>query len=264
MRNSFVKNSIQGALFSCALMSLCFADSVEADVQCEMTDEFGIVWNMSIAGGGTVTGTVDNAYPSGSISGIYDPPSINLTATNLAPDDCEIFTDSFTYVGTCPDSLNCSGTGQGFCSGSVVISGSWSGSFTEPCILDSDGDGVSDDLDICPNTVLPESVPTKWLGFLRWALVDDDGDFDTAFQSKVDPYAGFTIEDTGGCSCEQIASYLHLPRFNKRFGCNIVSMKFWVDYVVTHHSVQEAIAAEAAEEAIYTESTGNPIFAPVD
>jgi len=44
---------------------------------------------------------------------------------------------------------------------------------------DADGDGVLDDNDFCPGTMLPEAVPTKRLGTNRWALVDDDFEFDT-------------------------------------------------------------------------------------
>src|SRR5690606_8855052 len=44
---------------------------------------------------------------------------------------------------------------------------------------DRDADGVSDDADFCPATVIPEEVPTDRLGVDRWALTDDDFDFDT-------------------------------------------------------------------------------------
>ena len=44
---------------------------------------------------------------------------------------------------------------------------------------DEDKDGVSDDLDACPATTLPESVPTSELGTNRFADTDGDGVFDT-------------------------------------------------------------------------------------
>ena len=49
----------------------------------------------------------------------------------------------------------------------------------ELLIMDEDGDGVPDEDDLCPGTVIPESVPTRHLGVNRWALVDDDHHFDT-------------------------------------------------------------------------------------
>jgi len=44
---------------------------------------------------------------------------------------------------------------------------------------DSDQDGVTDQMDICPGTSIPESVPTESLGVNRFALVDGDVEFDT-------------------------------------------------------------------------------------
>jgi hypothetical protein len=46
-------------------------------------------------------------------------------------------------------------------------------------IGDDDGDGVPNDEDFCPGTVIPEAVPTIRLGVNRFALVDADGIFDT-------------------------------------------------------------------------------------
>ena len=66
------------------------------------------------------------------------------------------------------------------------------------CSDDEDGDGVSDALDVCPGTEIPERVPTRWLKHRRWALVDDDTVFDTSYAYEL------TIEDTAGCSCDQI------------------------------------------------------------
>ncbi len=55
-------------------------------------------------------------------------------------------------------------------------------------------------------TVIPESVPTNNLGVNRWALVDADGMFDTTPPpgGGGGPDFEFTVEDTRGCSCEQI------------------------------------------------------------
>ena len=39
--------------------------------------------------------------------------------------------------------------------------------------------GGDDEVDLCPDTVIPESVPTNNLGVNRWALVDEDLSFDT-------------------------------------------------------------------------------------
>ena len=97
-------------------------------------------------------------------------------------------------------------------------------------LADADGDGVLDDSDICAGTVIPEAVPTrpKGLGFYRWALVDGDGSFDTRTPSSSGPSLGFTIEDTAGCSCEQIIGTLGLGTSHRRLGCSTVAMIVWV------------------------------------
>ena len=96
--------------------------------------------------------------------------------------------------------------------------------------MDLDGDGVVDNLDFCPGTIIPEPVPTHELGTNRWALVDEDSVFDTT------PPNGkgngldrsFTIEDTAGCSCEQIIGELHLGKGHVKYGCSIGAMETWI------------------------------------
>ncbi len=100
-------------------------------------------------------------------------------------------------------------------------------------IADSDGDGVTDSFDVCAETVIPEGVPTKKLGVNRWALVDDDGIFDTTSPpgGGGGPGFAFTIEDTAGCSCEQIIDALGLGNGHVKFGCSNGAMQNWVDLV---------------------------------
>lgn len=94
---------------------------------------------------------------------------------------------------------------------------------------DSDGDGVLDADDYCPDTMIPEAtVPSVELGTNRWALVDGDGDFDTQAPNGRGPERSYTIEDTGGCSCEQIIDALGLGEGHLKFGCSISAMDEWV------------------------------------
>ncbi len=95
-------------------------------------------------------------------------------------------------------------------------------------LADSDGDGVADAADVCPGTAIPEAVPTRHLGFFRYALVDGD----TTFDSRAPwwwPHQlpTFTTEDTAGCSCEQIIDELHLGNGQRKFGCGLPVMLFW-------------------------------------
>lgn len=95
--------------------------------------------------------------------------------------------------------------------------------------IDADGDGVDDADDVCPDTVIPESVPTVRLGVNRFALVDDDGSFDTTAPGGKGPRKAFTIQDTAGCSCEQIIARLGLGQGHTKFGCSIGAMQTWID-----------------------------------
>ncbi|MCP4204281.1 MAG: hypothetical protein GY769_20390 [bacterium] len=96
---------------------------------------------------------------------------------------------------------------------------------------DFDGDGVGFDLDVCPGTAIPEGVPTRSLGTNRWALVDGDGVFDTTPPNGNGPGLSFTIEDTAGCSCEQIIEAQGLGNGHTKFGCSIGAMRTWVGLV---------------------------------
>ncbi|MGB7453209.1 MAG: hypothetical protein WBM36_13870, partial [Lysobacterales bacterium] len=98
-------------------------------------------------------------------------------------------------------------------------------------IKDSDGDGVTDDADFCPGTVIPEAAPTKQLRTNRFALVDDDRVFDTKDPNGVGPEASFDIFDTAGCSCEQIVVEQGLGNGHLKFGCSLGAMKNWVEQV---------------------------------
>ena len=92
---------------------------------------------------------------------------------------------------------------------------------------DRDNDGVNDDADACPATVIPEPVPTQELGVRRWALVDDDFQFDTRTRHGKPPKRSFSTLDTAGCSCSQIIDALHLGRGHVKFGCSTGVMRRW-------------------------------------
>ena len=99
--------------------------------------------------------------------------------------------------------------------------------------VDSDGDGVPDQADVCSGTAIPEGIPTRTLGVNRWALTDGDGIFDTAPPPGRGrgPDLDFMIEDTAGCSCEQIIEALDLGKGHLKHGCSISAMEAWVELV---------------------------------
>ncbi|MDH3284224.1 MAG: hypothetical protein OEQ13_05750 [Acidobacteriota bacterium] len=94
--------------------------------------------------------------------------------------------------------------------------------------MDEDGDGVLDPDDLCAGTVIPEGVPTHRLGTNRWALVDEDSIFDTTHPNGNGPGFMFDLEDTAGCSCEQIIEMLGLGIGHTKFGCSNSAMLNWV------------------------------------
>jgi len=97
--------------------------------------------------------------------------------------------------------------------------------------VDEDGDGVLDDDDLCPGTVIAEGVPTNHLGVNRWALTDDDLMFDTNMPPGGGPGYQFDTADTGGCSCEQIIVARGLGEGHRYFGCSNGVMLGWVNWV---------------------------------
>jgi hypothetical protein len=98
-------------------------------------------------------------------------------------------------------------------------------------VMDEDGDGVPDDEDLCPATVIPEGVPPVRLGRNRWALVDEDGLFDTRAPNGRGTGFEFDIFHTAGCSCEQIITELELGEGHTKFGCSNGAMLTWIEMV---------------------------------
>jgi hypothetical protein len=109
-----------------------------------------------------------------------------------------------------------SATGQIFTATSSILNG------------DSDGDGVPDDVDACPDTVIPEPVPTRYLGRNRWFLEDPAGTFTQGYPQAGRKYT-VTIQDTRGCTCSQIADEVGLGAGHYKFGCSTGEVLDWID-----------------------------------
>jgi predicted extracellular nuclease len=101
-------------------------------------------------------------------------------------------------------------------------------------LKDEDLDGVPNNDDVCAGTEIPEvGVPSMHLLVNRWALTDGDGVFDTVAPRRgPSPRPdGYSIEDTAGCSCEQIIAEQGLEDGQTKFGCSISVIDDWVDLV---------------------------------
>jgi subtilisin-like proprotein convertase family protein len=96
---------------------------------------------------------------------------------------------------------------------------------------DSDGDGVDDTVDLCPDTRIPEAtVPSVALKQNRYALVGGTHVFNTApppGKGNI-PGGSFTTAQTDGCSCEQILDSNGFGEGNRKFGCSTEVMKQWI------------------------------------
>jgi hypothetical protein len=132
---------------------------------------------------------------------------------------------------------------------------------------DADGDGIDDGVDFCLDTIIPESVPTNCLGVNRWALVDDDGMFDTTPPpgGGGGPDFDFSVADTGGCSCEQIIEAADLGWGHTKFGCSTGAMLQWInDRAGFAPSPVEIEVQQASESALqhFTESVSERSASP--
>jgi hypothetical protein len=85
---------------------------------------------------------------------------------------------------------------------------------------DLDADGVCDDCDVCPDTLLPETPPSVGLGPNHFALIDDDTIFDTRLLNGPVSASAYTLEDTHGCSCEQIVDICGVGQGHTKHGCS--------------------------------------------
>ena len=85
---------------------------------------------------------------------------------------------------------------------------------------DVDGDGVDDELDACPATVLPDTS-VDFLGTRRYAATAD---------GFVDRHGSIvaTLADTRGCSARQIVDVLHLGRGHEMFGLTGAHLERWI------------------------------------
>ena len=108
--------------------------------------------------------------------------------------------------------------------------------FCACCLAGTQSSGVCvpPTLDLCPGTVIPEGVPSVRLGTNRWADVDGDGTFDTTPPTGNGPGRSYSLEDTRGCSCEQIIEELDLGKGHVKFGCSISAMDDWVEFVASN------------------------------
>jgi hypothetical protein len=93
--------------------------------------------------------------------------------------------------------------------------------FGDACDSDIDGDEVSNDFDVCPDTVLPESEPPRWKKNRYMANAAGE------FIDPGDRLAGVRVAETGGCSGEQIIDAAGLGIAHEWFGITKSALMDW-------------------------------------
>ena len=89
---------------------------------------------------------------------------------------------------------------------------------------DLDGDGVKDEVDLCPGTELPD-MPSRELKSNRYRATID------GFVAG-DGTLGPSLDETGGCSAAQIVEVLDLGDGHLRFGITASALDDWIDALV--------------------------------
>jgi len=107
--------------------------------------------------------------------------------------------------------------------------------------MDSDNDTISDNLDVCADTLIPEALPSKGLKPFHFALLDNDINFDSYIKGLGKTPANknyrnsnnlaFSLVDTKGCSCQQIVEQQGLGKGHLKHGCSFGVMKTWLNKV---------------------------------
>jgi cysteine-rich repeat protein len=164
-------------------------------------------------------GTLGNTAPTCNDRRLCQPPRASIrVASVLGLLNCSVCGDHIVDPGEeCDDGNTVSGDG---CSADCRLE-------------DLDHDGVADLEDRCLDTRIPEGVPTRYLGFERYAIVtgartrDGLAIFDTVTFWR-HPGRPVTTADTGGCSCEQILSVLGAHRDETRLGCRGETIATWI------------------------------------
>jgi hypothetical protein len=97
----------------------------------------------------------------------------------------------------------------------------------DACDTDIDGDSVLNTVDICPQTVFPDSaLITDSIKPNHWALSQNGGQFYQAPPQSGSKFQ-FSTADTGGCSCAQIVGNLGIGDVLLQYGCPNGVMLKW-------------------------------------
>ena len=103
----------------------------------------------------------------------------------------------------------------------------WNVALSANELNDGDIDGVKDDIDMCPGTSADTLTLPKGIGTNRW--IWNGTTWETKLPKGVGPEKSFTMENTRGCSCEQILGEMDGKKTgHHKFGCSISVMEDFI------------------------------------
>lgn len=194
----------------------------------------------------------------GAVSSItaYDGPDgtgnvLGYSSAQYQPDNSQ----AFRYVATSEENIQ---------SAVIQLGGGGDGvGMDDLCFVDpdTDDDGIPNSVDLCPETFSTDpNVPTSRHGTNRWIWEGSDW---VTNAKGVEKY--FTIEETQGCSCEQILDVLvektDLPfDGHYKFGCSQSVVEDWISglYYMETVEVPALDLAQAGVDSVMTlKSTEN-------
>ena len=169
-----------------------------------------------------------------------DPNKTALGQCGCGVSDVDTDTDGTPDCNDgCPSDPNKTAPGQCGC-GALDTDGDGIADCNDACpadpLNDADMDGLCGDVDICSDSAIPESVPTGELRVNRYAVTGAQFNgvfvFDTRAPNGPGPRHLFTLDDTGGCTCEQILDQTVGKSSNQyRNGCTASVIETWMESI---------------------------------
>jgi len=262
-RNEIINNnaglSFFGGIFSNVEVTNChFEGNAWEDIDLGAWGKGPTFSNVEISGctfdGGGLGWTAIYVDPTS----IYSVSDVHINCNNFSGSWAGIFNENSTTVDAeynwWDDASGPSGDGSG---GGVWVENvdfyPW---LESPSSLgDCDSDGVNDTDDHCPGTVT--DVPSKRLGTNRW-IWDRDGEngWITEAPGGKGPEKDFTMDDTLGCSCEQILAILEEKTAlefdgHYKFGCASSILEDWISGM---YYLETVVVPADSEEGVDSQS----------
>ena len=195
--------------------------------------------NTIVAGGSTCSGVTDGGYniDTGSTCGFSGTSQSNFAGPLLDPQGLQdnggqtqtiALLAGSTAVNAIPIGTNgCGAAGQTDQRGVLRPQGSGCDIGAFEVVTDSDADGVLDDADLCPGTLLADFADRPGRPMKNRFFAMGDG----KFVDGNGTFSGFTLADTFGCSGKQIIQVVGIGDGHDKFG---IPRGVILDWIAAH------------------------------